>query len=69
MSLLHEAVEQKKFDVRMVERNVNRGIVQDSEVQQHTSSLPDDAELAEYISLDSLVDDAPKGKKQTEGHA
>ena len=68
MSLLHEAVEQKKFDVRMVERNVSRGIVQASDVQQSISSLPDDAEFAEYISLDSLMDDGLKSKK-SEGHA
>ena len=66
MTLLHEAVEQKKFDVRMVERNVSRGIVQATDVQKHVVGLQDDADAAQYISIESLKDDSAKGKKSPE---
>jgi hypothetical protein len=57
MALLHEAVEKKKMDVRMVERNVNRGAVTQAEVDQAVKALPDDSENAIYISLESLAND------------
>ena len=43
MPLLHDSVGDKKFDVRMVERNVQRGRVASEEVEKHLKSLPDDA--------------------------
>ncbi len=57
MTLLSDASESKKFDVRVVERNINRGRVQPQEFQQAVQSLPDDSENAEWISIESLAND------------
>ena len=57
MTLLHEAVDAKKLDVRLVERNLARNVVTSAEYEQNTKMLPDDAENAEYVSIDSLMED------------
>ncbi len=57
MTLLHEAVEAKKFDTRMVERNIARGVMSADDQDKNLKKLPDDAENAEYISIDSLAND------------
>ena len=57
MTLLHEAVDAKKLDTRMVERNITRGVVSADEHDRAVKKLPDDAENAEYISLDTLIAD------------
>jgi hypothetical protein len=54
MSLLHEAIQDKKFDTRMIERNLVRNVVSDKEVKTSIEKLPDDSENAEFISLDDL---------------
>lgn len=56
MSLLHEAIEQKKLDIRMLDKNLARTVVSDKEVKTTISQLPDDSENADYISLDHLAD-------------
>jgi tellurite resistance protein len=61
MALLHEAVEKKKMDVRMVERNVGRGVITQAEVDQAVKALPDDAENAIWVAVDSLMDDEGSG--------
>jgi hypothetical protein len=61
MALLHEAVEKKKMDVRMVERNVARGVITQADADAALKSLPDDAENAEYVSIDSLANDEGSG--------
>ncbi len=58
MTLLHEAVEQKKFDIRMLDRNLVRGLVSDDEAKVNLASLPDDADLADYIAIESFWDDS-----------
>ncbi len=65
MTLLHEAVEQKKFDVRMIERNVNRGVVSATDAQKNAAALPDDAEFAEYVSLDSFWDEGASAQSSS----
>lgn len=57
MTLLHEAVEQKKYDVRLVERNMARNSVTQAEVDQYVKGLPDDSQNALYVSVDSLMED------------
>jgi hypothetical protein len=57
MALLHEAVEKKKMDTRMVERNVNRGVISQADVDQAVKALPDDSENALWVAIDTLVDD------------
>lgn len=43
MPLLHDSTNEKKFDVRMVERNVTRGQVTQDEIDRVLKSLPDDS--------------------------
>jgi hypothetical protein len=57
MTLLHEAVEAKKLDVRMVERNIARGVIAAEDADKAAKKLPDDADNAEWISLDTLAAD------------
>jgi hypothetical protein len=57
MTLLHEAVDAKKMDVRLVERNMLRGVLTQDDVEKNLKKLPDDAANAEYISIESLAND------------
>ncbi len=57
MALLHESVNFKKFDTRMVERNVARGVLTSQELTEVVKNLPDDAENAEYVNTEILADD------------
>jgi hypothetical protein len=57
MTLLHEAVEAKKLDVRMVERNLTRGVVAQDDVEKQSKKLADDADNAEWVSIESLAQD------------
>ena len=54
MSLLHEAIHEKKFDVRMLEKNLVRNVVTDKDVKVMVEQLPDDAANAEFITLDQI---------------
>ena len=56
MSLLHDSIISKKFDVRMVEKNLVRNVVTDKEVKAHVESLPDDADNCLTISLDEIAE-------------
>jgi len=58
MTLLYEAVESKKLDVRIVERNLTRGAVSIAELEKSLNNLPDDSENAEWVTLESLQDEA-----------
>jgi len=66
MALLHVSVDSKKLDVRMVERNIARGVIQADDFNKSLKTLPDDAENAEYISLDSLTSDLDES--ESNGH-
>lgn len=57
MTLLHEAVEAKKMDVRLVERNVNRNVLNQDDVEKNLKKLADDSANAEYISVETLAND------------
>lgn len=54
MSLLHDSIQNKKFDTRMLEKNLTRGAATDKEYKSYIESLPDDSENADYASLDDL---------------
>lgn len=56
MTLLHDAVEAKKFDTRVLERNLTRGVITDAEVKKVAQSLPDDAEAGEYVNIETLAE-------------
>lgn len=67
MTLLHESVEFKKLDVRMVERNVARGVLSSEDVEKAIKKLPDDGENADWVSIEALADEGeesglPNGK-------
>jgi hypothetical protein len=55
MTLLHEAVEAKKFDVRVIERNVARNVISAADADKNAKALPDDAEASEWISIESIA--------------
>ena len=54
MSLLSEASEQKRFDVRLEERHVRRGLVTVEDQQKITDKLPDDSKEAIWITTAEL---------------
>lgn len=56
MSLLHDAIVSKKFDVRMLDKNLTRNVVTDKEAKAVLDSLPDDADNAEFVSLDDIAE-------------
>ncbi|NDG84131.1 MAG: hypothetical protein EBX52_03720 [Proteobacteria bacterium] len=56
MSLLHDSINEKKFDVRMIEKNLVRKVVTDKEAKTFVEELPDDAANAEFISLDAIAE-------------
>ena len=55
MALLNEAVDAKKLDVRLVERNINRGVISQDDLEKSLKKLSDDSENAEWISIETLV--------------
>ncbi|MGE0615368.1 MAG: hypothetical protein AB7P04_06985 [Bacteriovoracia bacterium] len=57
MVLLDEAIAGKKFDTRLVEKNVNRSVVKSTDVDTFLKGLPDDSENATWVSLDALAAD------------
>ena len=56
MSLLIDGIHEKKFDVRMLEKNLVRNVVADKEVRAHIEALSDDAENAIFINLDEIAE-------------
>lgn len=48
MALLSEATKEKYFDLRVMERNLSRGLIKKAEADQVLKSLPDDAEFGVY---------------------
>jgi hypothetical protein len=57
MTLLSDATEQKKYDTRVIERNVQRGITKAEDHEKFQKELADDADNAEYVNVDTLVAD------------
>jgi hypothetical protein len=55
MTLLHEAVESKKLDVRVVQRNIDRGVIKAEDAEKSAKGLPDDAANAEWSNIDELA--------------
>jgi hypothetical protein len=57
MTLLSDATEAKKYDVRVIERNVQRGITKAEDHEKFQKELADDSDNAEFVSLDALIAD------------
>lgn len=55
MKLLREALEEKAFDLRLLDRNLTRGTIQSDDAKKAKDQLPDESEFAEYVSLDELA--------------
>jgi hypothetical protein len=55
MTLLHKAVESKKFDSRIVEKNITRGILTSEEYDKFLKSLPDDSDNADWVNIEELA--------------
>jgi hypothetical protein len=54
MSLLHEAMNEKKFDSRLTERLVARGVMSSQELDTYLKTLPDDSENSDTVTLEDL---------------
>jgi hypothetical protein len=63
MTLLHQAADFKKMDTRVLERNIDRGVVQPKEVEKAVKDLADDSSNAEYTSIDALAGDESKSAR------
>jgi hypothetical protein len=57
MTLLLDATEAKKFDSRVVERNIQRGFTKVDDYEKFVKDLPDESENAETISIEALLAD------------
>ncbi len=67
MALLHESVDYKKMDVRLVERNIARGVLSREELNQALETLPDDSENADFVQVDALMGDAGDSEMNRHG--
>ena len=52
--LLKDAVEQKKFDIRVLEKNMTRGLVPHDEIEKYLKQLSDESEFADWINPEDL---------------
>ncbi len=57
MTLLHDSISEKKYDTRIVEKNLGKGIVLPGDYDKAIKALPDDASNADYTNLEELADD------------
>ncbi len=65
MSLLNDAVQDKKFDTRVIERNLSRNLVRQDEYNQFVKTLPDDAAHAEHISMEELLQEVETDRQKS----
>lgn len=56
MSLLSRCTEEKEFDVRIVPRKLNKGLMLHEEVEKHSKKLVDDGENADYTNIETLLE-------------
>lgn len=47
-----------KFDTRLVEYSINRGLLTREEIEQHLKSLPDSGANADFIKMDDMGNQA-----------
>lgn len=57
MTLLYDASLAKKYDSRVVERNIQRGFTKSEDYDKFVKELPDDSANAEFVSQESLEAD------------
>jgi len=56
MELLHQAIKSKKWDIRLIEKNLSQGIISQNELENQLQSLPDASAYAEQLNIDELVE-------------
>lgn len=56
MALLSNAVKEKEFDIRMVQRGLSKGLILKDDVDKHHKKLADDSENADYLNLSTLFE-------------
>lgn len=61
MVLLSDAMNEKEFDVRMVARGLNKGLILREDVSKYEKKLVDEAAHGEYINLETNLE-AIRGK-------
>lgn len=69
MALLHESAESKRLDVRLIERNLARGVITHEQLKKAEQELPDDSDNAEWISVESLMDEVDMSEGLSNGKA
>jgi polyhydroxyalkanoate synthesis regulator phasin len=62
MILLDEAIEAKKYDTRVIETNLGRGVISQAEAKTFVSELPDDSANAEWVTLEKIAQHEGAGK-------
>lgn len=55
--LLKDYIEEKKFDVRVVDRNMSKGVVTWDEYQAHLKGIADDSTQLQYLEADALEEE------------
>ena len=53
---LNKALENMKYDSRMMDWNVKQGLVKTEELESHAKALPDSASLCEPVTLEDRED-------------
>ena len=51
MSLLSNYLDEKEFDIRMIQRNLAHGLVLQADLDKHVKKLSDDAELGDWVNV------------------
>ncbi|MBI3535462.1 MAG: hypothetical protein HY072_08285 [Deltaproteobacteria bacterium] len=67
MTLLHKSIKEKKYDIRILEKNLERGAVALEDIEKELKHLPDDAANAEWVSpekIGDMIDDKIEGESQ-----
>ena len=67
MGILKEAVESKKFDIRVMERNIERGLISPTEAEKFVKDLPDDSGNADWLNVEELAGDFSSGGSGSNG--
>ena len=59
MALLNEALKEKELDIRMMNRASSKGQMGKSELDKASKKASDDTDNAEYVSIETFMDDLP----------
>ena len=62
MTLLSEAIKEKILDVRMLTRNLFKGVIVQEDIDKQQKTLPDDGANAEYTNVDLILEDVRSSK-------